>query len=518
MLDHLKKDREAGFGAKERIKLTIYVAGLVVIGASIYMGTRLPGRAESAKKGRESTPQATPEPEPGPLLDPAELGRLVKASGAEPNRWSAPGIEYVRAIQRTGRLGPVTDRLSPAALADRDVAEARGLGFEVEGRVISVSREEYLPDPGGTGEPVHGRLWSVVLEGKDGGRAIAFSYSLASEAGEGPPRDDKPPRVPAERIAADQWVIARGVYVQRRVGSLGDVQFRKPVPAVYATRYRITYAPQDRNPIIDSLKEALWSQVRDRTNRETRVWNEDAMFEVVQWAQHQGYEACRKAVLHGPIGYQTWGESLFERWKAEVRVGPDAPRPFTEGARGKVFKVRGIIGELLDYDWDRIPRNPWGVDHLQVVTILSDDYHDVALRLILPFPIDTFPHVTGKRKEHLNLYGVFVKNLTYDTKFNDQDGTAHPVTVPMFVVLHAEPYPEGAAERRMRTAMLWVAAAMLLFAALFYFVLIRGGGRQEKRMEEHRMALRRRVRARGRAAAPGEEGGGPAPPADDETS
>ena len=95
-----------------------------------------------------------------------------------------------------------------------------------------------------------------------------------------------------------------------------------------------------------------------------------------------------------------------------------------------------------------------------------------------------------------------------------------PVTVPLFVVLHAEPYPEGEASRAMRRLMLWVAGVMVVFGVIFYVVLIRGGQKQAQRMEEHRMALRKRARSGLKIAAPdgaaGEgEAGAPAGPPDE---
>jgi hypothetical protein len=134
--------------------------------------------------------------------------------------------------------------------------------------------------------------------------------------------------------------------------------------------------------------------------------------------------------------------------------------------------------------------------------LLSDHYQNVALRVFSPWPVASFDGVAGKPEEHVRLYGLFIKNFTYDTKHKRPDGTDRllPITVPMFVVLHGEPYPEEEAGEAMRTAMLWVAGAMVLFGLLFYVVLIRGGAKQTQRMEEHRLALRKRIRAKGQGA------------------
>lgn len=513
MLDDLKKEQQAGIAAKERLKLSLYVGGLLLMGVLIYMGTaskKIQSKVSEDPSAATIGEVAAPAPAPVPVLEPAELQRLVATSGMEPDRWSVPGIEYLRKIRRTGRIGPVTRRLDPAALWTLDPTTARGESLDLSGRVVAISRETYGTDP----DDDSGRIWSVILEGADGTQVIACSYALRSEVAEGPPADTRPPGVRAERIQVGQTIIARGVYLQRRTGTLGEIQLRPETPALFTFHYRIVVPPDQRNPLISALDEALWSEVRDRFNRESRTWDEDALFEVIQWARAQGYEKCREAVLNGELGWSDWGADRFKAWKDEVRVDEDDPRPVTEGSRGKVFRVAGIVGEVLDFGWERIPRNPWGVDEFQVVTLLADHYLNVSLRMFLPYPIDTFKDVEGTRAEHIRVYGVYIKNLTYDTKHKraDDSGRAHPVTAPMFVVLHAEPYPDDIAQQRMRSAMAWVAGGMLIFGLLFYFVLIRGSRRQNRDMEQHRLALRRRIRAKGQGpkfpAAPPSEGDG----------
>jgi hypothetical protein len=509
MLDDLKKEQVAGAAAKERAKLSIYVGGMLLLGTLIFYMAAMGGSLGSGRGARDAddTKEAKSGEPPPPLLDGAELERRVAASKAEPGHWSVAGIEYVRRIRKIGRIPPVEARLTAAQMWDLDAAKARGRSLDVQGKVVSVSRETYGATPGDDS----GRLWSVILEGKDGKRVVAVSYSMRSEVAEGPPADTRPPYMSRELIAPGQYVIARGVYLQRRTGTLGGVRLQPRTPTLFAFHYRIVVAPDLRNPLIGSLDDALWSEVKDRFNRESRKWDEDALFEVIQWARAKGYEACKEAVLHGDIGWKEWGSKRFDAWKKEVRVGEDDPRPVTESSRGKVFRLSGIIGEVLDFGWERIPRNPWGVDEFQSISLLADRYRNVSLRVFLPYPISTCKGVKGVRKEHVYIYGVFIKNFTYDTKFKEQDGSGrmHPVTVPMFVVLHAEPYPEDLAERRMRRAMLWVAAGMLVFGFLFYFVLIRGGRRQNREMEAHRLALRRRVRARGQAPSLPHDDAGP---------
>jgi hypothetical protein len=490
MLDHLKKDRRVGLGAQERFRLALYVAGMIAIGGFIVIGATGKKAPRPGAGSGDATPAVTPDPRP--RLDPVAFARLVEASGAEPERYSREGIEHLRKLQRKGSWGEVRERVTPEALLARGPAGLRGELLEVEGRVIDVTREAYQPAPGANEQ----RLWSVVLEGSDGATVVALKYSLRTNQDEGPPTDAKPPLLPAERIAPGQDVIVRGVYLQQRTGTIGETVLRAPTPVLFCSDFRIELPPEERLPPIPSLDKASWDVIEDRFNRESRRWDDDAVFEVIRWARERGYEACRDDVLNGPIGWKPWGKQVFERWKKEVAVTADDPRPITEGSRGKVFRFSGMVGEVFQYGWERIPRNPWGVDQMQSLTLLSDHYRNVALRLILPFPVSTFPSVQGAREEHLRVYGVFVKNHTYDTRHKRPDGSERdqPITVPMFVVLHAEPYPIDEAGRPMRTLMYWVAGAMVLLALVFYFVLIRGGQRQAERMEAHRWALRKRAR------------------------
>ncbi len=518
MLDDLKKDRQTGFGAQERLKLSMYVGGMLILGLLIYAGTR---SGDLDGKGKTPAEDEEPSAAPTPTLDRKVLHERVTASKAAPDRWAAGGIEYMREIARAGSLGPVEAHPRAAELAAgrlvEDAAPLRGRMLEVLGRVIEVSREEYRPTADATG---NGRLWSVVMEGADGTQFVAVKYALASDVGEGPPLDTKPPLVKADAIQKDHWVRVRGVYFQDRVGTLGRIQLNDQTPALFASQWRIVLPPEQHNPLISRLDEALWSQVGDRFNRESRNWEEDAVYETIQWARHHGYAKIKALIESGELPWEIWGRDRFQRWKKEVGiVTEDDPRPITEGSRGKVFRMQGVIGEVLQYGWERIPRNPWGVDEFQILTMLSDHYRTVAFRSFLPYPIDSFEGITGKREENIYVYGVFVKNLTYDTRFKHEDGSgrARPVTMPMFVVLHAEPFPKDAASNRIRDTMVWVAGAMVIFGLLFYFVLIRGGRAQVKRMEAHRLDLRRRARAKGQgptAGRPAATGSLEDPPAD----
>lgn len=511
MLDDLKKDRHAGLGAKEQARLAMYVSFLVLLGGAIAMGARCtPEKLDELASGTEEDVAPT---DPGPTLDPLEVDRLVRAEGAEPDHWSEAGIRYLRRIQRTGslgeRLGRVTtaDLVAGAASPGGAEGSLRGRYLEVMGRVTDVAREVYRGDSE--------RLWTVVIEGEDGTPFLAVKHALKSEVAEGPPVDAKPPQVQGERIERGDWVLVRGVLLQQRVGSFGESQLGSPTPVVFADQWRIIVPPDQWSPVIGALDEALWGDIGDRFMAESRRWDEEPLYEVLRWARAKGREQIAADLKSGALPYETWGSKRFRAWSDEVKVDADTPRPLTDGSRGKIFRLSGIVGQVVPFDWEGIPRNRWGVDEFQVAHILADHYRSVAFQGFLPFPLRSFEDVEGEKKEHIYVYGVFVKNLTYDTKHraeDDDSGRRHPITAPMFVVIHAERFPEEVAAERIRSTMIWVAAGMVLFGLLFYIVLIRGSRGQDKRMEAHRMALRKR--ARERAATKGIDPATP-PPAGD---
>ena len=200
-----------------------------------------------------------------------------------------------------------------------------------------------------------------------------------------PPRPpkEKPPQVKAERIEKDHWVVLRGVYLQDRVGTFGETQLSEPTPVLFAQQWRIVLPPDQSNPLISTLDDALWSEVGDRYMAESRNWEEDAVYEVIQWARAQGHEAIAEKLRNGELPWESWGSDRFNKWRKEVAVDADAERPLTEGSRGKIYRISGIVGEVLQFGWERIPRNPWGVDEFQIPRILADHYQTVAFQSIL---------------------------------------------------------------------------------------------------------------------------------------
>ena len=89
---------------------------------------------------------------------------------------------------------------------------------------MDLSREEYSPQPDSTGND---RLWSLVIEGPDGARAVALKVGHASEPGEGTPVDAKPPNVRGEPLDVGQQVVVEG-YLPPSDPRLGRILQSRP--------------------------------------------------------------------------------------------------------------------------------------------------------------------------------------------------------------------------------------------------------------------------------------------------
>jgi hypothetical protein len=127
-----------------------------------------------------------------------------------------------------------------------------------------------------------------------------------------------------------------------------------------------------------------------------------------------------------------------------------------------------------------------------VLDLISDHYGNMAVRVLMPFPLDAYDAVKGVHTERLRVYGLFVKNYTYTTRRPGEDGGYDLLTVPLFVVLHIESDEDVTSPYRL---LIWyLSGAIVLLGILFYVVLVRGEGRERDRMDSRRRDLRRRIR------------------------
>ncbi len=491
MFEDLKRQVAAGSG-RERARLMVGVALCVILGTTIYAGSRFGARTTGPSTVPEEVETATP-------VEPLRLDRdeLAKdAEGDEPFRWSVAAFLRVDAALKAAGALPIDD--GPQAV-DELVAHPfdtlRGEFVQVRGEVVALAQEGFLRDgrPAGPGEDPARVLQIAVLRGRGGGHVLLARPTLRDDILPGQPFLYETDTMRAMPLRIGDVARARGIVVQQRQGTFENVAVADPSPALFALQFRQDVAPDERLSTIQDPSEADWEDVLDRTWAETRVWGEPAMLQVVRWAREVGPAELAARIRDGRLPWTVWDQDTFSRWGAEVDA-TEGERPFTEGARGKVFRLDVMIGSVIQQGWAQIPANREGIDDLLLWDVMADRYYNRVLRTFVPFPTDAFPPLKGRRKEHVHLYGMFVKNWTYEMKVADPvRKVPMEITVPTFVVLHAEPHPEGA-DLDSQRVLGWILLGLLSFALLFYWVVARPARRAERHSEEHRLALKQRRR------------------------
>ncbi|MHC5010724.1 MAG: hypothetical protein ACYTG6_07190 [Planctomycetota bacterium] len=485
MFENLKSEwqREA-MGGRSRLRL--YVAALLLLGAAIFGLYAAPdGDDEAAAVLTGRTPVTTLDPPVS--VDPARLPD--DDDEARHARFHAEGLGYLLSIAERVALDDVR-RLTPEALAALPFAEARGGVFEVSGLVDAVESQVYPDDDG--------RLWSIVLSDAGGAQVVVLRQARASEFREGHPDDAL--EGSTELIEVGDRLLARGVYLQRRTGTIGSTILRDPMPVLVATPPRRAFRKlaDPAAPIAD-LAEADWDAIADRFLADTKNLDEPALFQVLQWARRRGHEQILADIRSGALPSEHWDQDTFvTRWELEVdATTDDEPRSFTEGARGRLFWTEGLLGNYVINGWEATPRiaSRWDIGEIYLVDLISDHYGNVALRMFTPFPLDSFPGVTTTKAERLRIYGLFLKNHTYETRRPAAEGEeVNLVTVPFFIALHIE--VDELEESPYRFLIWIISGAILVLAVLFYVVLIRGERKEADRMQAYRRGLRQRIRAR----------------------
>lgn len=483
MLDHLKTERQGVGIAMSR--LGIYMVGLLVLGAIILGLSALFGA-----KGPEDLPEARPSPEEeaaeAPVIDLDQLP--TEDSIATQTRYQTKALDYLFSLADRNFI-PQAHRLSLKDLDALSFAEARGRVFVTRGTVEEIVREEY--------GPAQERLWSVLLVGEDGSRVIVLKHGLGSDPQEGRPEDAL--KTATDYIEAGDDLLVRGIYLQRRVGSIGSAILRDPVPVLVATPPQAAFRDllPPAVPIADP-GEADWDDVKDRFLRDTQVWADPALFQVAQWAKRYGYDRIVEDIRSGKLAAEPWDREMFDLWGEEVDVeDPGAPRPVTESLRGRFFRTTGIIGSFVREGWTSLPReaSEWDVNTLYLLDLPSDYWANKVLRNWTPFPLETFPGITGKG-QHVTIYGYFLKNHTYKTQYA-RGGAPADLTMPMFIVLQIEPSPPVSSSFR---TLIWVISGVIvLLFVVFYVAFMRGEQREARRLEGeilHRRRRRRELAAR----------------------
>jgi hypothetical protein len=480
MLEDLKK---AQHGGKSQDRLRIYVAAALLIGLAIYY------MAANSKTAPEPAPDATPAATVlglAPSPPPVDLSKLpARDDDAEHDAIQLGPYEYALGyVREHGQgLAGIARRMAAGELDALPFPQARGQVFEVRGKVVAMVRQAWPTDTR--------RLWQVVVQGKDGGRVVVIKDAFASDEEEGRPLDAL--GASTNPIAEDDLVVVRGLYLQRRTGTVGHEILREPVPVLLAAPPNLAFRKtRDLYPPITDPREADWDEVKDRFLAETRNLDEPALYQVLAWAKRRGHDAIREDLRTGKLQAEPFEEPLFLRWADELESVKTAndPRPLTDSLRGRLFTTSGLLANFVYLGWDKIPHTAdgWGVDSFYLLDLCSDHHGNAVLRTATPWTLGTFPGITGARDQHVRITGFFLKNHSYEKK------EGGPITTPFFIVIDVQPAPPGPSPYR---ELIWiVAGAICVLGFLFWLVLVRGEGRESRRLTDYRMSLRRRIRER----------------------
>lgn len=500
MFENLKQAQRVGMTPRERLRLWLMGAMMVCVAAA-FVGLRqcstLPGSRNLPSPVDPSEAQRQQR-----HVDRERLRREVPDDAAGQSVWHEDALERVLSTLRQG-VGDRPEPVEASALARLPREEGLGRLYEVQGRITGITSTEFRSE--------RERLWAVVLQGRDGGQVVAVHLARASEPQQGAPTDAYKP-APAELQVGD-LAVARGAYVQRRVGTLGGIALTEPTPALVATAFRrVQEPPAD---LIADFTEAAFDDVNDATLAGTEHLSDPVIYQVLQWMRAKGHAWIREQLRSGALPVQDWGREAFDQWSTEVSVkNPSTPRPFTQGARGKVWRTSGLVGKVLLEDWDSVRPNPWGVHQFQYLYLWSDFYGNSVVPCLSAFPFETFGVQDWRQlDQRVHVYGVFVKNFTYDTQRARLDGEgAQKLTMPLFLVLDVQPYPMG--ERASSRPVMWVLLGVVACLALLFVVLMRRERREEAALRAHRLAQGRRAlqRATGGAVPDGGAGAGDRPP------
>jgi len=515
MFDDLKA-RRTGRSAKESARLWAMLGAAVIFGALVFNSKAC--TPEPKVGPRPPTTKATGAPVAIPL-DRAPLERLV-ATPADPKAFDAAALDYLITEIDKGAARRVPDRVLPVQdVVALDPSAAVGRLYETVGVVRSIDAEEYKS----AANPAVDQLWGFALEGGGGARVVVVQSGRTTMPEGGRPREANRAGAAPEALAEGAEVRVRGYYLQRRTGSVGGVKsIDAPTPVLVAREYRIVRPLLTR---IEHPGEADFSRTKDRSNADTRSLDEQPLFEILAWARRRGAAAIAADLRSGALPFKVWDQSRFLTWSRELESDRDQslpdPRQMTLASRGKVFVTSGALLTQDHEDWDGVPRNSYGVEERWKYWIISDHYGNVPLLFDASFPLSDFENVpapVGSPYPHVRVYGVFVKNYTFEPAKAHLRPDARPdITVPFFVALWMEPIVY-------ETASLWqnpffvIGFSLAVFIAGFLFVMIRMERRESAQMDAQRKRLRKHVvlpgsRAGAESAPPASsDAAGPAAP------
>lgn len=489
MFENLKAQR-TGISPRERLRFTLFAVALLMVGASLLLLKDCKGNLP----GSINLPTTADPREADRLqrhIDREVLREQLGDEAASHGRYVDGALEHVRAALNMG-VGDVPEPITAAALDALPVGDALGRLYEVTGKVTALVDAEYRNE--------FERIWSVVIEGKEGGQVVAVRLGRRSEPQQGAPTDAWT-RAPADIQVGDE-VIVRGAYVQRRTGTLGAIALTEPTPVLLSTAFRRLVLPAALP--IDEPNEAAWEEIDDIRTAGSERLDDVALYQMILWARTKGQAWFRKQIAEHPESVEDWGKDTFANvWSEEIERGnkmPPEPRPFTEGARGRLFRTPGLVGKVLREDWDALRPNQWGVHTYEYVYLWSDYYGNRVMRTISPFPFESYGFEGWQPlNERVWLYGYFIKTHTFDMQQADPEAGGHrKLSMPLFVVVDIRPFPTRKKQEPGATAIWVIGCAVVGLGFMFWWLMHR-----DKKEEEVDRARRvARSKRRGDSIAP----------------
>jgi hypothetical protein len=362
-------------------------------------------------------------------------------------------------------------------------------------------------------------LWAFALEGDDGTRVVVVKESRYD--GDGPVDALGGPNAPKVPIEEGTRARVRGVYLQKRTGSIGKVDLDAPTPVLVGREYRRTYVPPQPMEWFD---KADYESIRDRSLAETHNVESDAHWQLMSWLESRGREAISKELVDGHVKFEPWRTDQFLTWKTELERDSDFTkpddRPFTTGARGKVFRLTGVLGDYVKEDWDTVRNNLYDVGRRYQLILVSDHYRHVGLRMDTPVPIADWPGVylhpdPKQRKLRVVVYGIFLQNFSYEPeRAHELTGQHVEITTPYFMLLHVEAEKPAEAHSLWTNPFFWVWVSLLVFGLGFFLVMSRMEKREAGVLREQQLRIRRKGREAGIPGASPTGRPGASPPSD----
>ncbi len=503
MFEKLQEERR-GSRLKERRRLLVTVAGCLAVGTAIYgaqsgctLGSTPPplSQATSGADAAGKKKDTAAELDRAPLLAFHDLGTVV-------NDFDESALDYVvRAVLEGGFSRDAWKRLTPAEVNALDPGEGIGRTIEVRGVVKNLDRE--------TRTVVEGRdvLWSFALETEDGQRVVVIQPGKSTDLGDG--RPEFLPKGSGRRLDDGLLIDAKGVYLQRRTGTIAGVVLGTPTAVLVGREYRTAIPPK---PPVASLKDIDFDVVEDRFREEMRNVEgpNNPAWAVLQWAKTLGHDEIVRRLKAGELQVTGWYGNAFAQWRTEMAAEkkPSDPdrRQWIPAQRGKVFTTLGLTGEWVKEEWENIPENDRDVTQRWKLFLISHWDHWNSIRFDCPWPSSVFAGIKGYRKERLRVWGVFVQTWSYDVKGEEREGQ---VECPYFILLHVEPHPFPPGTPLTENPFFWTWVSLAVFGGAFFLVMSRVEKRESAAMREQNLRIRRRVRE----DAKGEHDEAPSPPA-----